>query len=135
MTARFASRLIAVLILIKCLQFWLDSQGLVQYDSGGFLANAHRRMFIPCRSPIYSFLFLRPFVLPFGSLTVLVAAQMAAGVFTAAVLALGLARHGGVNRWLAAAAAVAFVCDPVQVMYEHLLMSEAVTLALEAAFF
>jgi hypothetical protein len=133
MTLRFFLGLLAALCALKALQYWLDNEGLAQYDSAGFVINAMKIAFMPFRSYTYS-VFLRHCVLPFHSLSALVAAQTALGAFTAAALGFGLARYGGVRPWLSAAAAVAFALDPVQVIAERLLMAETFSLALDAAF-
>jgi hypothetical protein len=85
--------------------------------------NALNVVFQPERSYVYSWL-IRGFCLPFHSLVPLVALQALAGAVVAWLLAFALIRYLGVRWQIAAAAGLAFAWDPVQVVNEHLIMTE-----------
>lgn len=120
-----------VLIVIKCAEFLIDSRLLFCSDSGGFFANALRIAFIPFRSYVYGYL-IREFALPFRSLRMLVAMQLAMGALTGWLLAFVLIRYFKVRGWIAIATAALFAIDPVQVLHEHMAMTETTALLVVA---
>src|ERR1019366_10143264 len=56
-----------LLVLVKCIQFAVDSQALFFYDSGAFILNGMGLAFLPYRSYVYGAL-LRVIAVPFHSL-------------------------------------------------------------------
>lgn len=122
-----------LLVVLKSVQFAIDSTALFFFDSGAFVLNALRATFISERSYVYGFL-LRIFAVPFHSLHAIVALQIAMGVITAWLLGLVLIRFLKVRPWIAILAALAFAFDPVQIVHEHLIMTETTTLLVMAVF-
>lgn len=122
-----------LLVALKSVQFAADSTALFFFDSGAFILNALRVAFISERSYIYGFL-LRIFAVPFHSLRAIVALQVAMGAITAWLLGLALVRFLKVRPWIAIPAASAFALDPVQIVHEHLVMTETTTLLVMAVF-
>jgi hypothetical protein len=127
--------IIAALLIaaIKCIQFAVDSQVLFYDDSGAFLLNALHYTFIPERSYTYSGL-IRIFAVSTHSLRAIVAMQVAMGAITAWLLALVLLRYLAVRPWIAILAAVAFACDPVQIVHERLILAETTAMLAVALF-
>ena len=122
----------AVLIGSKVIQWAIDSQPRLTVDSVAFVVNAEAVAF-PERSYLYGWL-IRFVALPFGSLRPLVAVQMLAGAAVAGMLAWVLVRHAKVRWGIASLAALFFVWDPVQVVYEHLVMTECLAGLVAAVF-
>jgi hypothetical protein len=122
-----------LLVVVKSVQFAIDSTALFYYDSGAFLRNALRVGFIPERSYVYGYL-IRIFAVPFQSLPAIVAMQVVAGGLTAWLLGFTLIRLLNVKAWIAVLAALAFAFDPVQIVHEHLILTEATALLAMAAF-
>ena len=112
-----------LLVAIKSLQLAIDPRFLFYDDSGAFLLNGLGYAFIPERSPVYGAL-IRIFAIPFHSLPAIVVMQVAMGGLTAWLLGFILLRYFAVRPWIAILAAVAFACDPVQVVHERLIMTE-----------
>jgi hypothetical protein len=73
-------------------------------------------------------------VLPFHTLRILVAVQMAMGAFTAGLMGLMLMRDCGVRYSLALSAALLLAWDPTQVVHEHLVMTETCAMLAGAIF-
>jgi hypothetical protein len=122
-----------LLVLVKCIQFAVDSQVLFYDDSGAFLLNALGYAFIPERSYIYAAL-IRLFSVSTHSLRAIVAMQIVMGGITAWLLAFILLRFFAVRAWIAILAAVAFAFDPVQIVHEHLIMAETTAMLAVALF-
>jgi len=122
-----------LLVMVKSVQFAIDSTALFYYDSGAFLRNAVRAGFIPERSYVYGYL-IRIFAVPFQSLPAIVAMQVAMGGITAWLLGFALMRLLKVRAWIALLAALAFAFDPVQIVHERLILTEATALFAMAAF-
>lgn len=121
----------AILVgLIKALQFAVDSTALFYYDSGSMILNALGWDFLPHRSYFYGWL-IRYFVLPFHSTRALVAMQVIMGGLIAWLLAFSLIRYFRARPWVAIGVALVFCIDPVQVVHEHMVLTE--TSALLAA--
>jgi len=128
MTQREALATAALLLmLVKSIQFAIDSQALFYYDSGTFILNGLGLDFIPYRSYVYGGL-IRAFAVPFHSLRAIVAMQVIMGGLTAWLLALALVRFLHVRAWIAVLAALVFAFDPVQIVYERMVMSETTAL-------
>ncbi len=119
--------------LVKIAEFLLDSQVLLYPDSGAFLMNALGIYLVDFRSYVYGYL-IRILAVPFHSLTMVVAIQMAMGGFTAWLLGAMLMRFFGVGKWIALIAALLFALDPVQVVHEHMVMAETATLTVLAVY-
>ncbi len=119
--------------LVKVIEFRLDSQVLFYPDSGAFLMNALGLYFVDYRSYVYGYL-IHIFAVPFHSLTIVVAMQMALGGFTAWLLGAMLMRFFGIGKWAALCAALLFAIDPAQVVHEHLVMAETATLTVLAVY-
>jgi len=122
-----------LLVLVKSIQFAVDSQALFYDDSGAFLLNALAYAFIPERSFVYGAL-IRVFSVSTHSLRAIVAMQIVMGGITAWLLAFILLRFFSVRPWLAILAAIAFAFDPVQIVYEHLIMTETAAMLAGALF-
>jgi hypothetical protein len=122
-----------LLALVKCVEFAVDSQALFFHDSGAFFLNGLRLAFVSFRSWVYGYL-ICAIALPFHSLRAIVALQMFLGGLTAWLLTLALVRFMGVRPWIGILAGLAFAIDPVQVLYEHMVMTEATAVAAMAAF-
>jgi hypothetical protein len=124
----------AILIaLVKSIEFAIDSQALFDYDSGAFFVNAMRLGFLPHRSYVYAFL-IRSFAIPFHWLNAIVAMQMIMAGITAWLLTFALLRFFNVRPWIAIVTGLAFAMDPVQVVYDHMVMTENATLLAIALF-
>lgn len=122
-----------LLAVIKCIQFAIDSQAVFYYDSGAFILNATGLAFLPFRSYVYGAL-LRALAMPFHSLRAVVAMQVVMGGLTAWLLAVMLVRFLRVRPWIAMLAALVFAMDPVQIVHEHLVMTETTTVLVMAMF-
>ena len=116
-----------LLLLVKSIQFAIDSQAVFESDSGAFILNAIGGAFIPHRSYVYGFL-LRVFAVPFHSLRAIVAMQMILGGISAWLLTFALVRFFSVRPWIAILTGLVFAFDPVQVVFEHLVMTECATM-------
>src|SRR5215831_4219990 len=114
--------LAVLLLLVKSVEFAIDSTAIFYYDSGSFLMNALRLAFIPERSYFFAYL-IHIFALPFHSLRAVVALQMVMGGLTAWLLAFLLIRYFAICKWMAMLAAILFACDPVQIVHEHLVLA------------
>ena len=119
--------------LVKIVEFRLDSEVLFYPDSAGFLMNALGAYLVDFRSYVYGYL-IRIFAVPFHSLPMVVATQMALGGFTAWLLGAMLMRFFGVGKWIALFAALLFAIDPVQVVHEHMVMAETATITVLAVY-
>jgi hypothetical protein len=122
-----------LLALVKSIQFAIDSRALFDFDSGSFILNAAGLDFVPHRSYLYGFL-IRVFAMPFHSLRAIVAMQMIMGAITAWLLVFALLRFFQVRAWIAILTGVVFACDPVQVVYDHMVMTENAALLAIALF-
>lgn len=116
----FAALLVA---LAKSLQLAIDSTPLFFYDSGAFILNALGLAFIAERSYLYGWL-IRITALPLHSLRATVALQVAMGGISAWLLAFALIRFLKTRVSIALAAALGFAFDPVQIVHEHMVMTE-----------
>jgi len=125
--------LAAALALLKSVQFAIDSTALLTVDSTGFIDNALRFGFLPERSYFYGYL-IRIFALSIHSLRAIVAMQVVMGGITSWLLGFALLKYLRVRASIAIAAALAFACDPVQIVYEHLVMSETAAMFAMAIF-
>ncbi len=122
-----------LLILVKSIQFGVDSQVLFWYDSVAFIRTALGLNFVPERSYVYSGL-IRAFAVPFHSLPVIVGMQVIMGGLTAWMLTFALIRFLRVRSWIAILAGMVFAFDPVQVLYERLVMTETAAMLAMAIF-
>lgn len=122
-----------LLTLVKSIQFAIDSQALFYYDSGAFILNGLGLAFLPERAYVYGGL-IRAFAVPFHSLRAIVAMQVVMGGLTGWLLTFALLRFLHVRAWIAVLAALVFAFDPVQIVYEHLVMSETTALLAMAVF-
>lgn len=133
-TSRAALIWAAILIAsVKLVEFAIDSQVLFHSDSAAYIQNALGVAFIPFRSYVYAWL-IRLVALPFHSPRVLVVVQCLMGGITAWLLCYSLLKFFGVRLWLAIACALGLALDPVQVMYERLVLSESTALLLMAIY-
>lgn len=123
----------ALVALVKSIEFAVDSQAIFFVDSGAYMLNALRLAFVPFRSYVYGDL-IRVFALPFHSLSAIVAMQITMGGLTAWILAFALLRFFGVRAAIAIAAAIVFAVDPVQIVHEHLVLSETAAMLATAVF-
>ncbi|HEY3840391.1 MAG TPA: hypothetical protein VGL72_27655 [Bryobacteraceae bacterium] len=121
------------LVLVKSIQLAIDSKALFYFDSGAYLINALGVAFVAERSYLYGWL-IRFVALPFHSLRAIVVMQVAIGALTAWLLALVLTRYLKTREWIAIAAALVFAFDPVQIVHEHLILSENTTLLVAATY-
>jgi len=122
-----------LLALVKSIQFAVDSTLLFYNDSGAFILNALGRDFIPERSYVYAGL-IRVFAVPLHSLRAIVAMQVVMGGLTAWLLVFALVRFLNVRASIAILAGLVFALDPMQIVYERMLMTEASTLLAMAVF-
>jgi hypothetical protein len=122
-----------LLALIKSVQFAVDSHALYYFDSGGYLLNALGVTFLTFRSYVYGDL-IRYFVLPFHSAKAIVAMQVIMGGFTAWLLAFALVRFFAVRFWIVILAVLVFAFDPVQIVYERMVLAETATLLAMAVY-
>ena len=122
-----------LIVLVKSIQFAIDSQALFDFDSGAFFVNAIRLGFLPHRSYVYAFL-IRCFAIPLHRLSAIVAMQTIMGGITAWLLTFALLRFFHVRDWIAILAGLVFAMDPVQVVYDHMVMTENAALLAIALF-
>ncbi len=133
-TERQALLVIALLlVVIKSIQFAMDSQALFFSDSSSYMTNALRLGFSAFRSYVYGEM-IHAFALPFHSLRAIVAMQIIVGGCTAWLLAFALVRFLTVRPWIAILAAVVFAFDPVQIVHEHMVMTETAALLAMAVY-
>ena len=111
---------------------WISTP-LFYYDSGAFLATALGLGIRPERSYVYAGL-IRTFAVPFHSLRAIVAMQLVMGACTAWLLALILIRCLKLRAWIAMLTASIFALDPMQILYEHMIMTETTALLAMAIF-
>ncbi|MGC2331352.1 MAG: hypothetical protein WA581_07860, partial [Candidatus Acidiferrales bacterium] len=121
------------LVVIKSIQFARDSQALFFSDSGSYMMNALGLGFSAFRSYVYGDM-IHVFALPFHSLRAIVAMQIIMAGCTAWLLAFALVRFLAVRPWIAMLAAVVFAFDPVQIVHEHMVMTETVALLAMAVY-
>jgi len=100
-------------------------------DSGAFIGTALTKWFPPQRSWTYGFL-IRWTCLPVHSLDPLIIAQTLAGFCTCVVLGFCLRRYFSVSQGPAAGMMIASALDPLQLLYERMVMAEALSLAVLA---
>lgn len=113
----------------------LDSHVFFDSDSCSFLLNGLRVSFIPVRSYVYGDIIVRLIAAPLhDSLRTVVAAQCLMGGVTAWLLCYCLVSFFDIRNSIAIACAVGFALDPVQVFYEHLIMTESMTMLVSALF-
>ena len=126
---------LALLILaIKAAFYFLDHQlGFVLGDSAGYLNMALNGIVPPDRSYVYGYL-VRWATLGNYSLDLLVLTQVIAGVITSLLLAFILIRFLRCSRDIAAGAALLAAIEPIQVLYERYVMTEAFGLLAFALF-
>lgn len=122
-----------LLALVKSIQFAVDSHALYYIDSSGYLLNALGITFITFRSYVYGDL-IRYFALPFHSPKAVVAMQVIMGGFTAWLLAFALLRFFAVRFWIVILAVLVFAFDPVQIVYERMVLVETATLLVMAIY-
>ncbi len=120
--------LIAGLVAIKALSLLLDpTVRLFMGDSASYLHSAYADWIPQDRSYTYP-LFIRLVAVPFQSLTPLLLAQSFLGICTALLLFRMLQRAFGVDDRIAATAALVFTLGPEQLLYERMVMAEAIGL-------
>lgn len=123
---------VAAAALIKVLLLLADHEpNFFMGDSVAFIGTALTKWFPPQRSWTYGF-FIRWFCLPFHSLAPLLIAQALAGFGICVTLGSCLRRFFGVSQGVAAAMMVACALDPLQAIYERMVMAEAFSHALLA---
>jgi hypothetical protein len=86
------------------------------------------------RSFAYGHYLVRPLLWMFRSLDAVVVAQAVMSSCTAAMLAAILDLGLGVRRWIAIAAAVAYIAEPLALLYQRMMMTEAPALFFLALF-
>ena len=121
------------IVLLKAIEFAIDSQTLLWFDSGGFILNAVGLQFSGYRSYVYGGL-IRAFAVSLHSLRAIVAMQVVMGGLSAWLLTFALVRFLRVRAWIAILAGLVFALDPVQVIYEHMVMAETATMLAMAVF-
>src|SRR3569833_2778005 len=84
--------LAVLLFLAKFIQFAIDAKVLFCSDSGAFILNGVKLVFLPQRSYIYGYL-IRILAIPFHSLKAIVAMQLVMAGITARLLGLVLLRY------------------------------------------
>lgn len=120
--------LIAGLVAIKGLLLLLDpTVRLFMGDSASYLHSAYADWIPQDRSYTYP-LFIRLVAVPLQSLTPLLLAQSFLGICTALLLFRMLQRAFGVDDRIAAMAALVFALGPEQLLYERMVMAEAIGL-------
>lgn len=100
-------------------------------DSAAFIGTALTRWFPPQRSWTYG-LFIRWFSLPMHSLEPLLIAQTLGGIGTCMILGFCLRRYFRVAPGVAAGVMLAGSVDPLQLLYERVVLPEAFSLTLLA---
>lgn len=127
--------LTAILVAVKLAWIVADHTPMLFLgDSESYLATALIGWIPPDRSFLYGFL-LRPLVLQTGSLLPLIVAQSACSVVVALVLADLLASAFAAGQRVASAVAVAWAAlEPLALLYERYVMTEAFALFALAAF-
>jgi hypothetical protein len=132
---RAASVVIAV-IAVKAIFLWLDPTIRVYLgDSAAYLWGAIDGGRLPeDRSFTYS-LIIRAVAGPYESLMPLIRWQSLAGVVTAVILYLTLARRFDVRHGVAVVAACVLAVEPAQLYYERMVLAETFGLVAFAAFF
>ncbi|MBZ5604835.1 MAG: hypothetical protein LAO79_21265, partial [Acidobacteriia bacterium] len=125
--------LACLLVLVKAIQYAIDSTAIFYFDSGAFILNALGALFHPTRSYFWGYL-MRAVALPFHSLRAIVATQVAMGAVTAWLLGFMLLRFLRVRPTVAVLAALVFSIDPLQVVHERLVMAECAALFVMALF-
>jgi hypothetical protein len=121
----------AVVGVIMICEAAADSTPAFFPDSGAFIDNALGIGFVSFRSYVYGWL-IRLVSVPFRSLTALVIFQVFLGGLTAWFVALTLRRHFAVRPWIAIGAAMLFAVDPMQVVYQRMVMAEATAMVVVA---
>jgi hypothetical protein len=122
-----------LIALIKAIEFAIDSQTLLWFDSRGFILNAVGLRFSGYRSYVYGGL-IRAFAVSFHSFRAIVAMQVIMGGLSAWLLTYALVRFLRVRVWIAILAGLVFALDPVQIVYEHMVMAETATMLAMAVF-
>lgn len=121
-----------VLGACKMLQVAADPLPMLFHDSGGFLANAYGMGFDPFRSYVYAW-WLRAIGDVTHQFAVVTALQAAMGWVSAMLLILVCRRYFGVGKGVALGVGLLFAWDPVQVAFEHMVMTEAPSMLAIAA--
>ena len=121
----------AVVGVIEICEAAADSTPVLFPDSGAFIANALGLGFVSFRSYVYGWV-IRLVSVPFQSLTALVMFQVLIGGLTAWFVALTLRRYFAVRPSIAIGAAVLFAIDPMQVVYQRMVMAEATAMVVVA---
>lgn len=125
---RFIGYTTALVVVAKFLLGWSDAAPLFFLGDSATYLSAAIEGFRPIdRSFTYPRLIGWLAVAP-GSLTVLLATQMAAGAATSMLLGFILYRYGGVRPGFAIAASLALALDPLIVVHERLVLAESFTL-------
>ncbi len=125
--------LLTVLIVIKLITFAIDPIPLLfMGDSGAHIETALRGYVPRERSYTYG-LVVRVLGAWPGTMATLVLAQVLAGAMTSWLLALALVRFFAVRPTIAFAAALACCLDPLLIVHERLVLTEAFTQCLFAA--
>ncbi len=134
MSRRLTVLLIAILAL-KALLLLADSAPSFQFgDSGSYLATAITKWIPPDRSFVYGFL-LRPIVLTTHSLFPVVLLQSFLSGIAAWLVAVCLLRYFQSSFAVAAFASLACAVEPLQLMFERFIMTEAAATFGFAVFF
>jgi hypothetical protein len=123
-----------VILVIKAVFFWVDHTPMMYLgDSTAYMCTATMGWIPPDRSFVYG-LVIRKIAVGTGSLTVLLAAQTLASAVAAMCCAVIVRRHFGAQPWVAAAAGVLCAVEPLQLLYERYVMTEALSLGFFAVF-
>jgi hypothetical protein len=129
---------LTVLVVALCanaLMFAIDGEPLfIIGDSMVYVNSAFGCCGPGDRSFAYGRYLIRPLLWIFGSLHAVVAAQAIMASCCAALLATILYLGFGVHRWIAAAAALAYVAEPLSLLYQRMMMTEGPALFFLAIF-
>lgn len=123
---------VAVVVVIKAVLLLLDhAPNFFMGDSAAFVGTALTKWFPPQRSWTYGF-FIRWTCLPALSLLPLLIAQTLGGIVTCALLGFCLLRFFRISPGAMVVAMIACALDPMQLLYERMVMAEAFTMPLLA---
>jgi hypothetical protein len=132
---RLAGSVLALALLAKAVLLLMDHEPLfIIGDSMVYVNSAFGTGGPGDRSFAYGRYFIRPLLFLFGSLNAVVVAQAVLSAGCAAMLAATLRLAFGARRWLCVAAALVYVCEPLALLYERMMMTEGPALFGFAAF-
>jgi hypothetical protein len=124
----------AAVVAVKLVWFALDRTPLFYMgDSRAYIGSALGWSVLTDRSNTYGWL-IRAFAVAPGSLTPLLLAQALAGAATAWLLTVVLLRFFQVRPAIAIAAGVALAAEPLQILYERMVLTESFSLLVLAGY-